>query len=472
MKNEKFFTLFVLILIFSYIPLSFPNLQIQIYETGIIVVPDNYSSIQKAVNNAKEGQKIFVRSGSYQEYVTIDKSISIYGENREDTVIEGNGSHILLEIHSDNVTISNLWLRNAETALYLKNVNNCRIFQIKITNIKFDVYAGKSSGTAIYIEKSNNTIIEGNIITDVYYTHVLLEEANRNQIRDNLFIANTRWSQALLLRTSHKNLIEWNKIYGTPKINEGGIGAIFSVGNIIQFNDIKQNDWCGISLHSSNGTIIKGNNITDHKILFGLYLKRTENTTVYCNNFVNNIEDVNVYQAENTRWSFQGLGNYWENYKGVDKNQDGIGDSAYGFEGEKDPFPLMGKYHCFKLHFNDEIKMLEVVSNATIWLDTNQTPERGIVFRSKGQLGDYAFCLIKIPKEILENLNVTVNGEEPVILKTLVESYEFSITYILYIHKYTEDIVFIIPEFASLSILTLVFLVITLMLQKEMMRCR
>ena len=40
-----------------------------------IVVPDDYSTIQAAINAAATGDTVFVRNGTYYEHVTIDKSI-------------------------------------------------------------------------------------------------------------------------------------------------------------------------------------------------------------------------------------------------------------------------------------------------------------------------------------------------------------------------------------------------------------
>jgi nitrous oxidase accessory protein len=459
---KKIFIFLVLTLPFVYTSLGFANFKVPVNSTETIIVPDHFTTIQEAINSAKEGQKIFVRSGMYLEYLTIDKPVFIYGENREKTIIVGNGSRILLRIYSDNVNISGLWLRNASTAIYLKRVKNCRIFQNKITDIKFGVYTGKSSGTAIYLDKTDRTIIEENFATDIYYTHVLLEGSNHNKISNNIFIANTRWSQALLLRNSHNNIIEWNKVYGTSRINEGGIGIMYSSGNIIQFNDIKQNDWCGISLRASNRTIIKGNNITGHQILFGLYLKRTENTTIYCNNFEDNIKDIAVDEAKNTTWVFNGLGNYWDRYKGFDKDHDGVGDSIYSFSGQNDTCPLMGRFYPFKLSLGSDTKSLEVISNSTIWLNSSQISDQRIVLKSKGQFGDYVFCLIKTPNRL--NLRVTVSGREPLMFKNIVKNQDFTLLYILYVHEKPEEIIVIIPEATSftLQISGLILIIITI----------
>lgn len=53
-----------------------------------IVVPDDYSTISTAVANAGEGDTISVKKGTYHEQtLTINKTLSLNGENAKDTVI-------------------------------------------------------------------------------------------------------------------------------------------------------------------------------------------------------------------------------------------------------------------------------------------------------------------------------------------------------------------------------------------------
>ncbi len=50
-------------------------------EAASIIVPDNYSTIQAAVNAASPGDTITVRSGTYRENITISKAITLTAEN-------------------------------------------------------------------------------------------------------------------------------------------------------------------------------------------------------------------------------------------------------------------------------------------------------------------------------------------------------------------------------------------------------
>ena len=55
--------------------------------------PNNYTKIHDAINDSTDGDTIFVYNGTYYEHnITIDKSISLIGENRDDTIVYGTNS--------------------------------------------------------------------------------------------------------------------------------------------------------------------------------------------------------------------------------------------------------------------------------------------------------------------------------------------------------------------------------------------
>jgi nitrous oxidase accessory protein NosD len=84
--------------------------------------PGNYTKIQDAVDNASNGDTVFVYSGEYTDYslynhacVEITKSIYILGEDREQTIINGPGDSWIQAIHidSNNVVVSGFTLQNS-----------------------------------------------------------------------------------------------------------------------------------------------------------------------------------------------------------------------------------------------------------------------------------------------------------------------------------------------------------------------
>ena len=57
-------------------------------ESRTIVVPTDYSSIQEAINAATDGDTVFVKRGTYDETLVLNKTISLIGEDRDTTIIE------------------------------------------------------------------------------------------------------------------------------------------------------------------------------------------------------------------------------------------------------------------------------------------------------------------------------------------------------------------------------------------------
>ena len=74
--------------------------------------PGNYSRIQDAVDNASSGDTVFVYDDSspYYESITINAGISLRGEHRNTTSIEGGNRAI--SIFTDGVNVSGFRISN------------------------------------------------------------------------------------------------------------------------------------------------------------------------------------------------------------------------------------------------------------------------------------------------------------------------------------------------------------------------
>jgi len=110
------------------------------YDGNILYVggdgPGNYSSIQKAVDAAVDGDTVYVFGGTYYEEVFIDKSITLEGENKNICILEGNGSRDILTIISIDVLITGFTIQNGHFGIYLDNSSDIKIFEnIFINNL-------------------------------------------------------------------------------------------------------------------------------------------------------------------------------------------------------------------------------------------------------------------------------------------------------------------------------------------------
>jgi pectin methylesterase-like acyl-CoA thioesterase len=63
----------------------------------MIIVPDDYATIQGAINHSQPNDTIFVKSGIYTENVVLNKdNLRLIGEAKETTVIDGNRTGIVV----------------------------------------------------------------------------------------------------------------------------------------------------------------------------------------------------------------------------------------------------------------------------------------------------------------------------------------------------------------------------------------
>ena len=113
--------------------------------------PNNYTSIKAAIENATDGDTVFVYSGVYYERkeIIIDKSIKLMGENRSTTIIDVRRKvGDVITIKADGVEISNLTIRNnsfgcysPNAAIRLEKVSYCKISNCNICDNKVGIYS-------------------------------------------------------------------------------------------------------------------------------------------------------------------------------------------------------------------------------------------------------------------------------------------------------------------------------------------
>ena len=83
----------------------------------IITVDDgggaDYTNIQDAIDNATDGDTIFVYGGVYHENVVVNKSIELVGEDKNETIIHASGIGDIIFVSSSNVSINGFTLTHS-----------------------------------------------------------------------------------------------------------------------------------------------------------------------------------------------------------------------------------------------------------------------------------------------------------------------------------------------------------------------
>jgi parallel beta-helix repeat protein len=143
------------------------------------------------------------------------------------------------------------------------------------------------------------------------------------------------------------------------KVEDAGQVIIVNCNNITIENLDLSNTDVGIVLGKTENSII-ANNTVNNNYPEGIYFSGSDNL-IYLNNFINNTDNVHssTYYESTNIWNsteeityYNGkytnyLGNYWDDYTRSDKNNDGIGDTPYNINGDKDYYPLMERYENY-----------------------------------------------------------------------------------------------------------------------------
>jgi len=249
-------------------------------ENWDIIVPDDYKNIQNAVDNAKEGQRIFVRSGNYKlseglfsKSLTINKKgLTICGENKETTIINGIYVKTPIYINADSINFSGFTILNNDIngSLITLNSNDCKIHD-NILVIK-DYYDGIEYGVkTLYADEnyiSNNKIIKGD-----YGVKVILSN-------NNIFENNTVENCSFGIYITSIFLIDFNE--KTTKT----LSRSSSQGNIF-INNLIINNYRGLIFYLSDSNSVLNNTIVSEQ-RFGLTLSRCKNNIIKNNKFIGN----------------------------------------------------------------------------------------------------------------------------------------------------------------------------------------
>jgi parallel beta-helix repeat protein len=161
--------------------------------------------------------------------------------------------------------------------------------------------------------------VSKNIITNVD-TGILVDV---NSYNDNILRNNISHASENGIRLAHST----NTTVSYNRIIEGGHGITLfgqAENNTITENVINGNSGTGILLDQWSQVCSPNNN------------------HIYHNNLVSNTVNAVDEDGDNV-WDngYVGGGNYWDDYTGVDGNDDGIGDTSYIFSGSQDNNPLM-----------------------------------------------------------------------------------------------------------------------------------
>lgn len=310
---------FILLLsVFGFLE-QFNNTEIEVEANTLYVGPEqDYTTIQDAIDAAEPGDTIFIDNGTYYEHLEISKSITIVGSDRDDTIINGNGTGDVIYINAVEVNITRLAVTGSgggvsDSGVKIIGSQDCSIYNCSIySNTILGISVNNSEN--IRIENSyiadNPVGIYSNLSSKIFTTNnvierniegIMLEYTNFSNITNNIFFRNDE--HGILINQVEGIIINNNAIFGQ---NYYDIHIKDSKNNIIQNNtplgETKTTGvvWWnrrGIYLEYSNYNLIINNNVSNTNQ--GIKIINSDSSKLISNSFLNYYENIAISFSNN-----------------------------------------------------------------------------------------------------------------------------------------------------------------------------
>jgi len=362
-------------------------------------------SLQPLIDQAGDGDRLHLPAGRYPGPLTIDRPLTLEGE--EGAVIDGGGQgHAVIlaapEIVLDGIAVENwghnltdmdagifvertatgsvirngrlegpgfgIWLDAAKDVEVIDNVlrgdaelrsqdrgNGIHLFNVRNVRVEGNDVARTRDG--IYIDNSSQSFLNHNVLHDLRYgIHYMY--AYDNHLEGNL-TRDTRTGYALM-QSKRLTVLDNHSVdddnYGilmnniTGSTLEGNrIEGIRQPVNARGEGKISGGDGKAIFVYNSQFNEFLDNRFAASDI--GIHLTAgSEDNVVLGNAFVDNRQQVKYVATRSQEWSADGRGNYWSDYLGWDLDADGIGDTA--FEPNDAMDRLLWRYPAARLLMN------------------------------------------------------------------------------------------------------------------------
>ncbi|MFX1493143.1 MAG: NosD domain-containing protein, partial [Promethearchaeota archaeon] len=226
---------------------------------------------------------------------------------------------------ADPYIIENVTVDAEGTGSGILIANSIKYFIIRNCTTYNSQLSGNNAGIKL-ISTNNGKIIENNCTANEAGIYML--DSTNNTITENILNENSYCG--IYLDTD----CDENYLFKNIASNNTGHGIVFrsSSNNHIIKNELSLNDDNGIYLQTtSNFNEIYGNLIKNNSGI-GIRIVGTSGyNLVYKNYFINNTihaEDTPGMFVDNS-WNNTKIGNYWDNYTGVDSDGNGIGETTY-----------------------------------------------------------------------------------------------------------------------------------------------
>lgn len=314
--------------------------------------------LQQLIDQTEEGETLHLPSGIYEGNIVISKEMNIIADEgvilqakkerepaivieAKDVSIQGllirtSGKGVMVR-DSENVQVSNLTLEGVHSGIEMYRTKNVKIQNITVTG-KDDHYSKKGNGIAMF--NCENILVENSEFTSVqdgvYIEHV------KDITVQNISVENSRYGTHFMYS---ENVQAVDNNYTK---NVTGLMVMMTKDGLFSNNQIYYQEGfngTGITFYEVENADIHDNNISGNRV--AITIQRTTHLNIHSNIIQMNqtaIESISSDQSNmvtqnyfvgnlvNVRSDMNGVSlqeNYYDDYAGIDLDDDGIGDETY-----------------------------------------------------------------------------------------------------------------------------------------------
>jgi len=314
-----------------------------------------YLTIQSAIDASETLNRhaLWVESGVYHENVNVHKSLTLIGENRLTTIMDGDNVATVLSVNADNVSVVNFTVRNSrlsftpfgdDCGVFLNhsigsNISHCLITNNRVgihlffskANVIEHTVVSSNYENGIWLWYSDNNVLNGNEISNNSYNFGVFGGSFLNfnntvdasntvdgktiqymiGVEDEIFDNQTNTGVLYLINCFNvtvRNLNLTKNGHGvfchnvtdstienvTTFENNYGIYLQDSGGNVIDNNCCLEN-WVGICLEDSNYNVVESNTAGNGEK--GISLYKADNNNLTGNTVLNNLYGIRLYSS-------------------------------------------------------------------------------------------------------------------------------------------------------------------------------
>jgi parallel beta-helix repeat protein len=266
--------------------------------------PGNYTLIQDAIDNASDGDTVFVFNGTYNETITVNVSIDLIGEKKETTIITNNATTDIVTLNNGYCSVCGFTILNEKP-----NTHSNGITVNSNGNAISDNIIESYFSNAVRLYNAHDNIVENNLIKNTYNIGIFIGDANRNTIQKN------RITDGLdgihLYFSSKENMIVSNRIDNTCH------GVSFwctTQQNNVSWNRFENNSADGIEFNDEPRDNIVFHNYFKKNVAGVAIWGGSQSNTIISNTFIqNSISSLFFLAGKNT--------NVWDrNYWGISRS--------------------------------------------------------------------------------------------------------------------------------------------------------